>query len=195
MEIAANTANQVQYWYESFRSHFIIMGLKLGYKKEELSDIISQFFLDLLEKNIDPCTIDNPQAYLSTAFRRRLVDHYRSSINNRFVDTGKILEEYSEPSLQDTLEQVQANADLINQVRRAYKKLPDRCQKAIYLKFYKGLTTEQIADQTGLSKRAVYNNLFEGVKQLRKELNQQLPGFQFAAMLSVLSCLLSDTFF
>lgn len=195
MDVALNSSHQIQYWYESFRSHFINMGLRLGYRQEELSDIISQFFLDLLEKNIDPRTINNPQAYLSTAFRRKLVDHYRSSIKNRFVDAGKIPEEYSEPSVQDTLEQVQANTELINQIRRAYKKLPNRCQKVIYLKFYKGLTTEQIAEQTGLSKRTVYNNLFEGVTQLRKELNQQLPGFQFAAMLSVLPCLLTDTIF
>lgn len=193
MDVALNTSHQIQCWYESFRSHFIDMGLGLGYRQEELSDIISQFFLDLLEKNIDPRTINNPQAYLSIAFRRKLVDHYRRSIKTRFADAGKVFEEYAEPSMQDTLEQVQANTELINQIRRAYKKLPNRCQKVIYLKFYKGLTTEQIAEQTGLTKRTVYNNLFEGVKLLRNELSQQRPGFQFAAMLSVLPPLLAET--
>ena len=186
MDAGVNGSHQIQCWYESFRSHLINMGLRSGYRKEEICDLISQFFLDLLEKNIDPRTINNPQAWLSTAFRRKLIDHYRSSPKNRFVDAGKILEEYSVPSVQDTFEQVQANAELVAQIRKAYKKLPNRCQKVIYLKFYKGLTTEQIADQTGLNKRTVYNNLFEGVKLLRNELNQQFPGFQFAAMLSIL---------
>ncbi|HKO80389.1 MAG TPA: sigma-70 family RNA polymerase sigma factor [Chitinophagaceae bacterium] len=195
MDVAINTPNQLQYWYESFRSHFMAMGLRSGYHKEEISDLISQLFLDLLEKNIDPRTINNPQAWLSTAFRRKLIDHYRSSSKNRFIDAGKILEEYAVPSVQDTLEQVQANAELVAQIRKAYKKLPNRCQKVIYFKFYKGLTTEQIADQTGLNKRTVYNNLFEGVKLLRKELNQQFPGFQFAAMLSILPLLPTDISF
>jgi RNA polymerase sigma-70 factor (ECF subfamily) len=139
------------------------MGLKYGYSREELSDIINQFFLDLLEKNIDPRTIDNPQAYLATAFRRKLIDHYRGSSKNMFVDEAEILERHAEPSIQDKLEQLQANTELIKQLRRAYKKLPERCQKVVYLKFYNGLNTEQIAAQTGLSKRTVYNNLFEGV--------------------------------
>jgi RNA polymerase sigma-70 factor (ECF subfamily) len=165
------------------------MGLRLGYKKEELSDIISQFFLDLLEKNIDPHTIDNPQAYLSTAFRRKLIDHYRSSSKTSFVDITIIPEDYTEPSVQQVLEQVQTNTELISQIRKAYKKLPDRCQKVIYLKFYQGLTTEQIAEQTGLSKRTVYNNLFEGIKLLRVDLNQQFPGVQFAALLTYLPLL------
>jgi len=195
MIAAENTANQVEYWYGAFRSHFIDIGLKLGYKKEELSDIISQFFLDLLEKNIDPLTIDNPQAYLSTAFRRKLVDHYRNSVKNQFVDADKIPEEYSEPSVQHRLEQVQANTELISQIRSAYKKLPNRCQKVIYLKFYEGLTTEQIVEKTGLNKRSVYNNLFEGIKILRAELTQTHTGVQFAALLSFLPLVAATTIF
>jgi RNA polymerase sigma factor (sigma-70 family) len=192
---AVTSSQQIESWYESFRPLFINMGLKLGYKKDELSDIISQLFLDLLEKNIDTHTIDNPRAYLSTAFRRKLVDYHRSVIKNRFVDEEKILAEYSEPSVQDRLQQVQANTELIDQIRTAYRKLPNRCQKVIYLKFYKGLTTDQIAQQTGLSKRTVYNNLFEGVKMLRHELNQQLPSIQIASLLSLLPLAASLTIF
>jgi hypothetical protein len=44
MDVTINSSHQIQYWYESFRSHFINMGLRLGYRQEELSDIISQFF-------------------------------------------------------------------------------------------------------------------------------------------------------
>ena len=47
----------------------------MGCNKKDLGDIISQFILDLLEKNIAHHTIRNPQAYLSTAFRRKLNDH------------------------------------------------------------------------------------------------------------------------
>lgn len=194
MTVDASSSKHVQYWYESFRAQYMSMGQKIGYNKEELSDIISQFFLELLEKNIDPRTIDNPQAYLSTAFRRKLIDHYRGSLKNKFVGEAEIQDGHTEPSVQDALEQVQANAELIKQLRRAYKKLPERCQKVVYLKFYKGLNTEQIAAQTGLCKRTVYNNLFEGVKLLRLEMNQLLPGIQFAAMLSLLPLAFS-TFF
>jgi len=188
-----NSSPQIKCWYESFRVHFINMGINLGYKKEELGDIISQFFLDLLEKNIDPRTINNPQAYLSTAFRRKLIDHHRASLKTPFVDEQIAVDEYTEPSILDSIEKEQTNKELISLIRRAYKKLPNRCQKVVYLKFYKGLTTEQIALQTGLSKRSVYNNLFEGVKLLRSELNQQLSGIPFSTLLSTLP--LIGTFF
>jgi len=173
-------------WYQTFQYTFMSIGLKFGYQQDEVRDFINQFFLDLLEKKIDPATINNPQAYLSTAFRRKLVDHYRQSDKSRLEVVKDIHENYAEPSIQETLEQIESNKELINSLKNAYKKLPARCRKVIDLKFYKGLTTEEIALQTGLTKRSVYNNMFEGVRLLREELNRTAPGIQIAALISCL---------
>lgn len=174
-------------WYQTFQYSFMNIGLKFGYRQDEVADFINQFFLDLLEKKIDPATIKNPRAYLSTAFRRKLVDHYRLSDTSLLEVVKDINENYAEPSIQETLEQIESNKELINSLKNAYKKLPARCRKVIDLKFYKGLTTEEIALQTGLTKRSVYNNLFEGIKLLREELNRTAPGIQIAALVSCLS--------
>lgn len=190
-----SSSKQIQYWYESFHVHFINIGLRAGCRKEEINDIISQFFLDLLEKKIDFRTINNPKAYLSTAFRRKLIDHYRIIAKSPVVDTGMMSEEYAEPSLQDALEQVQSDARLITRINSAYKKLPNRCRKAIYLKFYEGLTTDQIAHKTGLSKRTVYNNLFEGIKLLRSELNRDRTGIRINTLLLLLPLVTAEIIF
>lgn len=195
MNTAFNTSSRVEYWYEPCRQQFFAMGVKLGYGNHETDDIISQFFLSLLEKNIDLSGISNPKAYLAVAFKRKLIDYYRKTHPGQFVDTGKLEEELAEPSIQDTLEQLQSNKELIQKIRAAYKKIPLRCQKVIYLKFYKGLTTDQIAEQTGLSKRSVYNNLFEGVKLLRSELKREYPSVQIAAFLSALPLIPTANFF
>ena len=50
-------------WYQTFQYNFMNIGLKFGYRQDEVTDFINQFFLDLLEKKIDPETINNPQAY------------------------------------------------------------------------------------------------------------------------------------
>lgn len=188
---AVSNTQQFHNWYESFQCTFMNMGLKLGYQRDEVKDIINQFFLDLLEKKIDPASIHNPQGYLSTAFRRKLIDHYRQSGKSRLVIEGTCDEDYAEPSIQDILEQTEANTELINAICKAYKKLPIRCRKVLDLKFYKSLTTEEIALQTGLSKRSVYNNLFEGIKLLRAELNHAAPGIHIAAMFSCLPLIIT----
>jgi RNA polymerase sigma-70 factor (ECF subfamily) len=96
-------------------------------------------------------------------------------------------ESYAEVSVQDTIEKMETNTALIDAVREAYKKLPARCRKVIDLKYYQGLTTEEIALQTGLTKRSVYNNLFEGIKLLSEELKHATPGIRIAALLSALA--------
>jgi RNA polymerase sigma-70 factor (ECF subfamily) len=189
--VISDTSGQVENWYNSLKPQFINIGLKIGYCREELNDIINQFFLDILEKNIDFRAVNNPKAYLSTAFRRKLIDHYRNTAKNRFIDLERFPEEHAEPSIQEILEQLHSNTELISRIRSAYKRLPHRCRKVIYLKFYEGLTTEQIADKTGLGKRTVYNNLFEGIKILRIELSQKQTGVQFAALLSLLPLIIS----
>ena len=193
MIVASTTYQQVQNWYESFRIHFMNMGLKLGYEEDEINDFINQFYLDLLEKNVDSKDIVNPRAYLSVAFKRKLIDHYRKNGKSQLISAEDIINEIQIPSIQETMEQVQANTELIAKIREAYKKLPARCQKVMDLKFYKGLSAEQIARQTGLSKRTVYNNMFEGVKLLRTELNKVSPSIHLAALLSLLPLMVAGS--
>ena len=182
-----NISQRFDNWYKTFQYIFMDIGLKFGYRQDEVKDIINQFFLDLLEKKIDPLSIQNPQAYLSTAFRRKLIDHYRKYGKGRLVVLKTDDEDYVGSSIQDTIEQIETNTALINAIRMAYKKLPARCRKVIDLKYYQGLTTEEIVLQTGLTKRSVYNNLFEGVKLLREEFNHAAPGIHIMALLSCLA--------
>lgn len=182
-----NLSKQFDTWYETFQSTFMKIGLQLGYEQDEVHDFINQFFLDLLEKKIDPASIQNPHAYLSTAFKRKLIDHYRRSGKSHSIAVRANDENYAEPSIQETLEQTEANTELIARIRTAYEKLPGRCRKVIDLKFYHAMSTEEIALQTGLTKRSVYNNLFEGVRLLREELNHAAPGIHIAALFSCLA--------
>ena len=194
MDTASNITGyqRLDIWYQTFQYNFMNIGLKFGYRQDEVCDFINQFFLDLLEKKIDPATINNPQAYLSTAFRRKLVDHYRQTGQSHLKVAKDIHDDYTEPSIQETLEQIESNKELINSLSNAYKKLPARCRKVIDLKFYKGLTTDEITMHTGLTKRSVYNNLFEGVKLLREELNRHAPGIQIAALISCLGFVIAN---
>lgn len=193
MITATSTYQQIQNWYEAFRIHLIKMGLKLGYREDEINDLIHQFYLDLLEKNVNTLSISNPGAYLSVAFKRKLIDYHRKHGKSTLINADDMIDEMQIPSIQETLEQVQTNAELIAKIRAAYQKLPPRCQKVIDLKFYKGFNTQQIAAQTGLSERTVYNNMFEGIKLLRIELNKTSPAMHLAALLSLLPLVVSES--
>jgi RNA polymerase sigma-70 factor (ECF subfamily) len=179
-------------WYNTYHTHLANISTRLGYGGEETKDAIHQFFLDLLEKKLELASIENPQAYLSVAFRRKLIDYHRSSSKQVVKSFSDVLDVHTSPSVQETIEQIQASTQLIADIRKAYYKLPERCRKVIYLKFFEGLSTEQIAERTGLRKRSVYNNLFEGVKLLRAELQATSPQVDFRMIISLLGiCLIN----
>ncbi|MBX2925274.1 MAG: sigma-70 family RNA polymerase sigma factor [Chitinophagaceae bacterium] len=157
--------------HRTYYGHLAHIGLRLGWNQEDIKDIINQMFLDLIDQGIQPDAIINPKAYLSTIFRRRLIDAIRKNNKTRQIHDYLMREEEYASGADEALEQEQQNAEIIRKIKAVYDKLPPRCQKVIFYKFYEGLTTEQIAEKTGLSQRSIYNNLFEGIKLLRAGLS------------------------
>lgn len=183
-----NTNSTYAEWYKTYKAGFLTIGHQFGYAPEETLDFVHQFFLDLIEKKIDPDTIENPGAYLSVVFKRRLIDKYRQ--NHRGSNNQVVLDQdsLSESSIQEKIEYIESDRQLVSSIRRAFDTLPERCKVVIDMKFYQGLNTEQIADQLGLSRRSVYNNLYEGVKLLRKRLSEDKAaiGLPVSAIISFL---------
>jgi RNA polymerase sigma-70 factor (ECF subfamily) len=180
-----NTNIQVNDLYESCKPALHAIGIRFGYGHDELKDIVNQFFLDMLEKKIDFSLITNPEAYIYTAFKRKLIDHYRRNKQRMIPGKMYVVENAYEPSVQEAMEKLQGNTELISKIMQAYDKLPARCRKVIFLKYYKGAGTDEIAEQTGCSKRTVYNNLFTGITMLRNELSAVFHGSETASLVMV----------
>ncbi|WP_343306072.1 sigma-70 family RNA polymerase sigma factor [Chitinophaga niabensis] len=186
--MGSNLTQHVDSWYAKFHAHLIYIATRWGYGEEESRDQVQQFFLELLQKNLEPADIQHPKAYLTRAFGRKLIDDYRRSKQQQ--PKAELTENTAyEPSVLENLVRLQSNEELLASIRAAFKRLPARCQNVIHLKYYEGLTTEQIAERTGLNTRSVYNNLYEGIKALREELRNSNPRLKFAAIFSLLPAL------
>ncbi len=189
---AENINTLIAGWYEKFQEDLILVGRRLGYTGEELNDLLHQFFLSLMEKNIDFSGIVNPRTYLQTAFKRRLIDHHRSEKSYLRHHALYVVQDEYQPSVQELLEKIQSNNALIEKIRNICNKLPATCRMVILLKYGEGLSNEEIQQRTGLSRRTIYNNLFKGVKKLRKELTDANTPHFFALVPLALSLLSID---
>ncbi|MBS1745868.1 MAG: sigma-70 family RNA polymerase sigma factor [Bacteroidetes bacterium] len=191
-----NSNVQIDFWYKEWRLLLLNEGLRFGYSAEEVKDLLQQLFLDLLEKKINPQTIQNPKAFLIKAFKNKLIDYYRSNQKSKTEHTNSFSEYTtdSQHTSSSDLEITEENKELVQNIRDAFDKLPNRCKKVIYLKFGEGKTSEEIADITGLTKRSVYNNLFEGIQLLRTQIQKKQPHFKAEAFLTLLPILLVKIF-
>ncbi|HTN07730.1 sigma-70 family RNA polymerase sigma factor [Agriterribacter sp.] len=163
-------AGELQMLYDLHGKHFdhlMNIGLRFGRSREDIKDIINQMFLDFIDQQVQLNTISNHKAYLSISFRRRLIDIDRENKKQQQILDMITPDAAYEPGMDEKSDNAQDIVDRAKKIKLLYEKLPPRCQKVIQLKFYEGLTTEQIAKKTGLSVRSVYNNLFEALKLLR----------------------------
>lgn len=156
-------------WYTNYKARLFALACHFGYTTEEAEDIVHQFFLDLLQKEL-PNDIKNPEAYLVTAFKRRLIDLHRA---NRRKGQVSDIENFYLPSAQDIIEQLETDEVLMHRITEAYKKLPARYRRVIYMKYYQGYSTEKIVSLTGFTQQTVYNNLSKGIQHLRQHLKKE----------------------
>ena len=171
--IVSPSASELQMLYSLHGKYFGLLmniGLKYGWTREDIKDIINQMFLDFIDQKVQINAIINPKAYLTVTFRRKLVDIARKNNKAKQLHDFLISEEEYETGIDEIIEQEQYRAEMSKKIKIIFEKLPPRCKKVISLKFYDGLTTEQIAEKTGISRRSVYNNLFEGLKLLKAAL-------------------------
>jgi RNA polymerase sigma-70 factor (ECF subfamily) len=167
MPLLKNADNRVSTWYQQYRDHLAHFAMRLGFQHCEAEDLINQLFLELWEKQTDLSSIQQPKSFLLTALKRRIIDQHRKKKNSLFIVTDDAELADPEPIRQSILEEMEDEQQLNKELGRTYASLPKRLQEIVYLKFYKGLPTNTIANNLGISNRTVYNSLFEAIKLLR----------------------------
>jgi len=157
--------------YNNTYSHLLRFGLKLCGSDELVKDCITQLFLQLWNRYATLRPVTNVPAYLFTALKRQLLDQlaYQSKIHaaiHRMTDQ----EAERELSYEEIIIQVQCDEELKQRLQQAMKTLTPRQIELVRLKFFEGLTYEQIAAQTSQTVKTAYNTIYDAIKALRKVL-------------------------
>lgn len=173
MPLLKNADNRISTWYQQYRDYLAHFAMRLGFQHCEAEDLINQFFLELWEKQTDLSSIQQPKSFLLTALKRRIIDQHRKKKNSLFIVTDEADLADSQPLRQSLLEEMEDEQQLNKELGRTYASLPKRLQEIVYLKFYKGLSTNTIANNLGISNRTVYNSLFEAIKLLRNRFTKK----------------------
>jgi RNA polymerase sigma-70 factor (ECF subfamily) len=101
--------------------------------------------------------------------------------------------EYTEdarPTPEENLIQKDEQQHLCRLLMDYINELPSRQRELIHLRFYEGLSYDEIAQHTGLSHRTVYNKIYEALKKLRVDIGNSRHS-QSASLLLLPGLLLS----
>jgi RNA polymerase sigma factor (sigma-70 family) len=147
---------------------FLSLGRRWAGDAGKAADAYNDLFLELWERRSRLPETHNTRAYLLACYRHMLLK--RDSKMVEWPEFGSALPEWAEPAIEEHIIGMEQQAETAAQLRRALDELPKRQRELLQLRYYEGLSPEQIVGRTGLTTRSVYNNIYEGLKYLRKRI-------------------------
>ncbi|SMO72063.1 RNA polymerase sigma factor [Solitalea koreensis] len=159
--------------YNSLYFQLVRYGLKLSADDELVKDSINQVFLELWEKRERLTPVGNVKSYLFTCLRRNMLDQYSyMSKTKSVINIIAVEEEQREMSYEEILINVQQDESLKRRLHEAIQQLTPRQMELIKMKFFDGLSYEQIALSTSQNIKTSYNIIYDAICFLRKTLKK-----------------------
>lgn len=155
------------------RYYFILVraGLQYVQDAELAKDAANDIFYQLWRNRSSLSEVNNVKAYLGTAFRNQVFQLLRRALKEQErLEQWRQAEEPLQISYEDMLVALQVKEAQKEQLRRAMEQLTPRQKEYLHLKFYEGMSYEQIAEKTGQALKTIYNTTYEAIKLLRREI-------------------------
>ncbi|MFC0780228.1 RNA polymerase sigma-70 factor [Flavobacterium sp. HJSW_4] len=130
--------------------------------KDLAQNIVQDVFVDLWERK-EELNINAIEPFLFRAVKNQVFKHYQ---NNRFDKT--ILEEKFEDYIIDNFSTI--DPEVMDLLYSLLDKLPEKRKEVLLMYKFQDMTIDQIADELGISKQTVKNQISSAVKQLREGL-------------------------
>lgn len=153
--------------YRTNISSLIHYGLKINPDTEAVKDALHDLFVELWKSRENLSCTTNINFYLVKALRNKLLK-YRSRIIS-VSDLGSI-NEFADRDAYPFFHQFEMAAISEQQINKAIKKIPDRQQDIIYLRFFYGYSNSQIAELLNIKVQSVSNLLHRALLSLKVRL-------------------------
>lgn len=131
-------------------------------------DIVQEVFISLWEKRKSLAEIQSFKSYLFRAVRNKCIDNLRKEM--RFSIFSLENEGVQELSYYDYSLEAMESDELKNHIEESIKNLPKSCRNIFVLSREAKLTYAEIADEIGVSRKTVENQIGIALKKIRKHL-------------------------
>lgn len=172
-----------------YQLHYIGLinyGVKLTGDRDLANDCFTAVLLDLWEKRHTLPEVANVRAYLITCLHRRIMHEIASGKKRQERHLAVPDGQEPEWSHEDYLTAIEGNDAFTQAFSHAFRRLTQRQQQLLRMKFFDDLDYDHIALTCGITKRTAYNIIHDALKQLKNELkgHVQQSGLPIEALIS-----------
>lgn len=157
--------------FEQLYNRYFEVLANYGYRycneKQQLEDAIQDVFVDLWRRRQHLADVESVKFYLFRALRHQVIRNTRNDLLETSEDINDFLDFLvAFSSEQQSIEQ-ETHITQTQAVAKAIAQLSQRQQEAINLRFYHGMSLDEMTQLMSLSKQSVSNLLFKAYSVLR----------------------------
>ena len=160
--------------FERYNATLVNYGRSLSGTPERVPDCVQDVFVDIWLYRNSLTEVASVKAYLLSCVRKRIARlHERDHIFRQTASVEEI-DFLMDFTVEDQLIADEETAAKVVQLNQLINKLPARQKEAIYLRYYQGLSVEQIAEMMTINYQSVVNLLHRAIQHLRQEWSGEL---------------------
>lgn len=155
--------------YHVYYPSLLAYGLRLVHNEELIKDCIQELFLYMCEHRATINPANSVTSYLMRSLRRVVFVHIRRE-KSRYQRNKQYVDDLPDErdNIEDMLVSFDENDRQSKKIRNAYLNLSKRQQEVVHLKYFEGMTTDEICGLLGLKRQSVYNCLSEAISKLQR---------------------------
>jgi len=152
-----------------------VYGWRFTRDKQLIKDVIQELFLFIWQKRDRLSNHVNLQSYIYASFRRLLIRKIKEQEKSKIILIEDVTLEDFQLSVSISRELIEKEQAIIweNQLNQCIQELPARQREVIYLRFFQGLSREEVAQVLAITTQTVSNIQQMAIRTLR----ETIPGF------------------
>lgn len=155
--------------FRLFYSSLFDYGIKIVADEEIVKDGIQKLFLRLWKNHNSLGQAESVQAYLLFSLRRILLRHITSQKTRSEYSRVYVDELFAVSfSMEEVIIQKELELEKKQELVKAMNHLNPRQKETLFLRYYHGLTNQEIAEVMDINRQSVKNNLSRAIQSLRK---------------------------
>lgn len=164
--------------FKKYYKPLLNYGLQLVPRNQLVKDSIQELFFTIWDKRERLSDVENVSSYLYTSFRRTLFRQVKIYQTWQKRDQAYFAETFNESRLdtEQLLIVEELNREKKRNLQKAFENLNGHQKEVAFLKFYSGLSNDEICEIMGVKKESVYNYMYRAISTLKENMSISLTG-------------------
>ncbi|TRX59568.1 sigma-70 family RNA polymerase sigma factor [Fulvivirga sp. M361] len=172
-QLKANDQHALNTIYLRYIRSLYNYGFKIAQDDKLVEDVIQDLFVDFWEKRHRLSDVENVEAYLFKAFKRRLLREIHRLKKRTSLGLSDDLLDYEfplQPSIQSEFINEEEQRSQQDRLAEALKRLTPRQREAIFLKYQQKLSFAEVAQVMEIETKAIYKLMSRAINTLKENM-------------------------